>query len=89
MTTLVVFLRGATALGCLVAALFFLRFWTTTRERLFRWFALAFLILALDFAFLGLVPQATEWRVYVYGARLAAFCMILFGIIEKNRPRQT
>jgi hypothetical protein len=84
--TLVAFLRGATALGCLVAGLFFLRFWRTTTDRLFWWFALAFMILAIDFTVLGLVPLATEWRVYVYGVRLLAFCLILYGIIEKNRP---
>lgn len=28
---------------------------------------------------------ATEWRVYVFVVRLLAFCMILYGIFEKNR----
>ena len=83
--TLVIFLRGATALGCAVIALFFLRFWRTTLDRLFLWFALAFAILAIDYTILGLLPAANEWRLSVFVIRLFAFCLILFGIIGKNR----
>lgn len=86
--TLVIFLRGATALGCAVAALFFLRFWRSTTDRLFWWFALAFGILSIDYTVLGLVPLATEWRLYVFGFRLIAFCLILYGIAEKNYARK-
>jgi ABC-type Fe3+-siderophore transport system permease subunit len=41
------FILGATALASLVAALFFLRFWRDTRDRLFCFFAIAFGIDAL------------------------------------------
>jgi len=79
------FLRGATAVGCLVAALFFLRFWRQSLDRFFLAFALAFLILAADYTILGLIRFATEWRVYVYGVRLVAFTLILAAIADKNR----
>jgi uncharacterized membrane protein len=82
---MVTFLRGATAMGCLVAALFFLRFWRQSLDRFFLLFALAFAILAFDYAVLGLVSFATEWRVYVFGVRLVAFGMILGAIALKNR----
>jgi hypothetical protein len=82
---LVVFLRGATSMGCALAALYFLRFWRQSLDRLFLLFALAFFIFAFDYALLGLVSFATEWRVYVFGIRLLAFLLILAAIVEKNR----
>lgn len=84
--TLVAFLRGATSLGCLTAGLLFLKFWKSTTDRLFLWFALAFWILGVDYAVLGLVPIGDEWQVSVYVVRLIAFAVILYAILEKNRP---
>ena len=82
---MVIFIQGAVAMGCAVAGLFFLRFWRDSRDRLFRWFALAFWVMALSYMLLGLIAFATEWRVYVFVLRLVAFSLILFGIYEKNR----
>lgn len=82
---MVTFLQGATALGCAVIGLFFLRFWRDTGDRLFHRFALAFWLLSFSFGLLGLVAHATEWRVYVFVVRLLAFALILIGIAEKNR----
>ncbi len=79
------FLYGATTLGCLVAGLFFLRFWRETADRLFVYFALAFWTLGVNYALLALVSLGNEWRLYVFMVRLAAFCLIVYGIIEKNR----
>jgi hypothetical protein len=79
------FLQGGVAMGCAVAGLFFLRFWRDSRDRLFMWFALAFWMLAGSYVLLGVISLATEWRVYVFVVRLAAFCFILVGIYEKNR----
>jgi hypothetical protein len=79
------FLYGAVAMGCLIVGVFFLRFWQQSRDRLFLRFALAFWTLAISYTLLGLVTFATEWRVYVFVVRLLAFCMILYGVFEKNR----
>ena len=87
MMALETFLRGATAMCCLVAALFFLRFWRQSLDRFFLAFALAFLILAADYTILGVITVATEWRAYVYGVRLVAFAPILAAIADKNRAR--
>jgi hypothetical protein len=78
------FLRGATAMGCAAAALVFLRFYRQSIDRFFLFFSLAFVILAIDYAVLGLVSVATEWRVYVFTFRLAAFVLILLAIGQKN-----
>jgi glucose uptake protein GlcU len=83
---LVAFLRGATALGCVIAGLLFYKFWKTTTDRLFGWFALAFVILGVDFTVLGLLPRASEWQLPVYLVRLVSFAVILYAIVEKNRP---
>jgi Family of unknown function (DUF5985) len=82
---LVTFLRGATSMGCGLAALFFLRFWRQSLDRFFLLFALAFAILAFDYAMLGLVSFANEWRIYIFGIRLVAFGLILAAIAVKNR----
>ena len=80
-----VFFQGAVTMGCAIAGLFFLRFWRESRDGLFLRFAFAFWMLGASYAILGLVAVATDWRVYVFLVRLAAFCLILFGIAEKNR----
>ena len=80
-----VFFYGATAMGCAIAGLFFLRFWRESLDRLFLLFALAFWLLGVNYALLGTLAFATEWRVYVFLVRLTAFCLIIFAIIDKNR----
>ena len=79
------FIHGAVAMGCAVAAVFFLRFWQHSRDRLFAWFAAAFMVLGVSYTLLGTVAFATEWRVYVFVVRLIAFVIILYGIFQKNR----
>ncbi len=79
------FLRGATAMGCATAALVFFRFYKQSVDRFFLMFSLAFLILAIDYTILGVVPVATEWRIYVFAFRLVAFALILIAVGIKNR----
>ena len=83
--TIVPFVQGVVAMGCVVAGMFFLRFWRESRDRLFLFFCAAFWMLGLSYAALGTVAVATEWRVYVFLLRLLAFCIILVGIADKNR----
>lgn len=81
------FLSGAITTGFLVAALFFLRFWRTTRDPLFLSFACAFALLGLAQAILALINASIEDRSWIYLLRFAAFCLILIGIAQKNRRR--
>ena len=76
---------GATAMGCLTAAVFFLRFWRQKRERLFLMFSLAFFALASNWITLATTFPAVESRHLAYLLRLVAFVLILVGIIDKNR----
>jgi hypothetical protein len=79
------FIMGAVAMASLVAALFFLRFWRDTGDRLFAIFALAFLLLGITRVGLAVYRDYTEGETYWYWARLAAFLLILMAIIDKNR----
>ena len=81
------FLYGASAMGCAVAGLYFLRFWRESFDRLFLLFAFAFWLLAVNYALLGTIQFANETRVYIFSLRLVAFCLILYGIFDKNRRR--
>lgn len=77
---------GAIAMASLVAALFFLRFWTQTRETLFLLFSLAFAIDAATRLILGLSDVSKEMEPFFYLARLITFALIIFAVIQKNRP---
>lgn len=78
------FLSGMVVMGFLTAALFFLRFWKRTRDRLFAAFALAFALLGLTQALLAFSTVPVEERSWLYLLRLAAFTVILLAIWDKN-----
>lgn len=84
---LVGFVAGALAVGFGVAALFFLRFWRRAGEGLFLAFAFAFGLMALSQAF-QILACGRDWDIHVYGARLAAFGLIILAILLKNLPRR-
>ena len=79
------FLAGAVTLGYGVAAVFFLRFWRKTGDRLFAIFALAFWILGVHWIVLAWTGKQDEVNVALYAIRLVAFLLILIAIIDKNR----
>lgn len=83
--TLYDFLSGAVAFGFVTCAFFFLRFWRRTGDQLFLAFALAFGLLGLGQTILALTSLPTEERGSLYLIRLAAFALILFAIVRKNR----
>ena len=86
--TVIQFMLGAIAMACVVAAMFFLRFWRKTRDRLFGLFALSFGVLGLNWVALAFT-QGDEVRVLLYAVRLVAFVVILVAIVDKNRARAT
>lgn len=76
---------GAIAMASLVAAMFFLRFWKNTRDRLFLFFAVAFFVEALNRVALGVATVSREQEPFFYLVRLFAFGLIIAAIIDKNR----
>jgi len=82
------FISGAITMAYLVAGLFFWRFWRTTRDRLFAFFAVAFWVLSVQRFALALTTQTVEDQIFLYVVRLFAFLLILVAIVDKNRPRR-
>jgi hypothetical protein len=78
------FLMGAIAMGFGIAGLFFLRFWSQSRDRIFALFALAFFVLAGNRVLLALLQERQENTLAPYLVRLAAFAIILGAIVDKN-----
>jgi hypothetical protein len=85
MDTLEALLMGAIAMGSAVAALFFLRFWRDTGDRLFAIFSASFILLGITRIGLALSQTALEGQTHWYWVRLAAFLLILLAIVDKNR----
>lgn len=79
------FLSGAIFMGFLAISLFFVRFWKTTRDRLFLFFSAAFLLLTVERLVREVWKFQIEWAPALYLFRLCAFVLILVAIIDKNR----
>lgn len=78
------YLAGAVTLGYVAGAVFFLRFWRRSGERLFLAFAVAFVLLALNQLLLHVLSVVSEPASFVYALRVLAFVMILAAIVDKN-----
>lgn len=81
------FLAGATVMGFWLAGLFFLRFWTRTRDELFLAFTISFWLLGLSQALLAFSSVPVEERTPLYLLRVAAFTLILVAVWRKNARR--
>ena len=79
------FIMGAIAMASSIVALFFLRFWRETGDRLFLLFSIAFLLLGITRLGLAASNLAMEGLTHLYWVRLAAFVIILVAIVDKNR----
>lgn len=76
------FVRGAAALAALAIAVFFFRYWRTSRERLFCLFGVAFGLLSLNWTLPSLGgPLASHAHVF----RFLAFAVIAWAVLDKNR----
>jgi len=83
------FSMGATCVLLLVAALYFLRFYRKSGDRLFVFFSAAFAILGVNRFFFLIIDAPDEARTVLYVVRLLAFLLILYAIIDKNRAPRT
>ncbi|HEY1718112.1 MAG TPA: DUF5985 family protein [Verrucomicrobiae bacterium] len=79
------FVKGAITMGYLVAAVFFFRFWRENHDRLFLFFAAAFLLMAINWPL-----YATFGEIHGIGfllIRLLAYTIIIIAIVDKNLRR--
>ncbi|MGH8025081.1 MAG: DUF5985 family protein [Limisphaerales bacterium] len=78
------FVSGCVFFGFMIVAGFFLKFWRSTRDTFFLFFAVSFFLFGVEKVLVSLVIGA-ETASYIYVVRLLASCFILAAIIEKNR----
>jgi hypothetical protein len=80
------FLSGAIVLAAMMVAMLFWECRTKTQERLFGFFAIAFLLLGIEricTEFISANPGSI-----LYLIRLFAFLLILYAILDKNRTEK-
>lgn len=81
-------LLGAIATSCFIASLFFMRFWKTTHDRFFLFFAISFAIEGCGRIAQGVISYSDEQEPLFYLSRLVSFVIILWAIVDKNRRRK-
>ena len=64
---------------------FFLRFWRKTGDRLFAFFAIAFLLLGIERVVI--VSISAERQFIAYLLRLCAFLLIILAVVQKNKKK--
>ena len=71
----------------LVVALFFARFWRATRDRLFLFFTLGFVMMAVHRFSLGVATSQgieLDQQAWFFVTRAFSYLLILAGIVDKN-----
>jgi hypothetical protein len=81
------FLMGAIAVSYFIAALFFLRFWRRTHDRLFVMFSIALGLLSIVRIAMFVFHETREHHHELYWVRFVAYLLILLAIIDKNRSK--
>lgn len=81
------FMLGMISMGFAVAALLFLRFWRSSQDRLFLYFAVAFGLEAANRALFAWNGARSEEVTLYFTLRLISFALILWAIIDKNSAR--
>lgn len=84
MNTTTLFLSGAISLASLVVALFFLRFWRTTRDPFFLFFAISFGLESMNRT-VAVLLEVSDSSPLFYASRVISYGLILVAIWQKNR----
>jgi hypothetical protein len=80
------FMLGVIATASAAVGAFFFRFWRRTRDELFLAFAAAFALMAANWTIQAFVSRDESYYEVIYLLRLAAFGVIIAGVVRKNRP---
>jgi hypothetical protein len=83
------FLLGVIFTMSIIAAVYFLKFWRKTHDRLFLAFGAAFLIEGFNRLGFLFLEDPSEGSPTIYTIRLMAFLLVLVAILSKNRPGGT
>ena len=76
---------GALVASCVYGGILFLRFWHRSRDRFHLFLAIAMGLLAANWIAVLSIRPSGEPHSEVYLVRLAAFLVILYGVVDKNR----
>lgn len=87
MTILEAFLLGTIVTASVIASVYFLKFWRSTKDLLFLAFAAFFLIEAVDRVALLFFARPNEGSPWIYIVRLLALLLLLAAILKKNYGR--
>ncbi|WP_039917212.1 DUF5985 family protein [Cellvibrio mixtus] len=79
---------GAIATCCIVIGLFFLRFWKSTHDVFFLFFALSFFLEGANRVSLVLFPSLHEASPSYYVIRVISYSFIIVAILAKNKRRK-
>jgi len=82
------FLLGAIAVANFVAAMLFLRYWRSSRDRFFLYLVASFLLESVNRTAAALQPATEGESAVHYLVRLASYLLIVLAIWEKNRIRR-
>ncbi len=77
-------LIGAFIMASIIVSLFFVRFWKTTRDRFFLFFALSFALEGINRIIMEFT-QTQDQKPFVYILRLIAYLLIIWAIFDKNK----
>lgn len=82
-------LSGAIVMACATIGLHFLRFWKSSRDRFFLYFALAFWIQGAQWLHASLASRPNDYDPINYVARLIAYALIVIAIVGKNARQRS
>lgn len=82
-------LAGAIAACCIVIGLFFLRFWRSTHDKFFLFFALSFFIEGANRVLLVLFSNMHEAAPSYYIIRVISYSFIIGAILVKNKRQKS
>ena len=83
------FLDGVAFAGFTAVAVWFVRAWLASRDRLMLAFAVAFTIFAFNRLLLAATERADESQTLIYLLRAAGFAVIIGAIMDRNRAPKT
>ena len=88
------FWAGIATATFLASGLFFLKFWKASSDRFFLYFAMSCFFLGTErILLLWLLPSTEanyrppEAQAWVYLVRMAAYILILYAVIQRNRAK--
>lgn len=77
-------LVGAFLMASFIVCLFFFRFWKSTKDRFFLFFALSFTIEGIN-RIISEFSQIPDQKPLVYILRMVAYLLIVWAIFDKNK----